>query len=897
MVNLSQRGRRCTLRPRTLSAKLVLSIVPVTCALLVATVWVGYDTARRRLEEQMRAEAMKQVRAAAATIDSYADRVGVVVRAIAARQESLGPAPDASTIPFLSHLLDSIGPEEAHGVFVAFAQPGGLRALQWVDRKSQPRAVTRGRDPAQEWFTEPLARGNLHVSEPFPSERSDTLLVSVSRPFFDDAARPLGIAGADLSLDLIQAIVAQIRFRPGEKAGGEYAFLLGRDGRVISHPKIRPGMSRDPAGLADVAATVKAAEGSALVEQINGRRHVVWSTGPLTGWRIGLNIPESIILAPARDLAVRTAGVATLSILVMIGLTLTFARRTIEPVHRLTSIASEVAVENYEHVDQLRESARRHDELGKLARGFRTMVRAVVTREVRLKQAEENLAQREMYFRSLIESTSDVVAIFDGGGRVRYASPSLGRMLGIDPQSANGQPGFAAIGAENLAEANRVFAGVCGEPGAVGRLEIRARRADGDARILETTLHNLLDNLSVHGVVVNLRDVTERKQVEAMAQEKEAAQAANQAKSAFLASMSHELRTPLNAIIGYSEMLAEEAPEDLAPDLEKIQAAGRHLLELINSILDISKIEAGKMELYLETFPVAKMASDITAIIEPLAKKSGNRLCLELEDDLGTMRADLTKVRQTLFNLLSNACKFTRDGQITLAVARRGSGLEFRVSDSGIGMTPEQMGRLFQAFTQADASTSARFGGTGLGLAISQRFCQMMGGSIRVESEAGAGTTFFVSLPIAVPSRPANASPPLPDTDSGRPILVIDDDPNVHDLIRRSLAKSGFPVMTAVSGAEGIQAARRERPQVITLDAMMPEMDGWAVLRELKAHPETAHIPVIMLTIVDDRNLGFSLGASGYLTKPIDRDRLDEMIRRLCGKDANHAPATVSGRQ
>jgi signal transduction histidine kinase/DNA-binding response OmpR family regulator len=388
---------------------------------------------------------------------------------------------------------------------------------------------------------------------------------------------------------------------------------------------------------------------------------------------------------------------------------------------------------------------------------------------------------------------------------------------------------------------------------------------------------------------------------------------ASRAKSTFLANMSHELRTPMNAIIGYSEMLQEEAQElgqeDLVPDLQKILAAGKHLLGLINDILDLSKIEAGKMDLYLETFDLTAMVQDVTTTIQPLIAKKSNRLELQLSDNLGAMRADLTKVRQGLFNLLSNASKFTENGVIILRVNRELTSapelgrngqetiapvewITFSVIDTGIGMTPDQLGRLFQAFSQADASTTRKFGGTGLGLAITRHFCRMMGGDVTVESTHGQGTTFTIRLPAEIEEKlpePLLISPDTKTLQSANgaacTVLVIDDEPSVGDLMKRYLTKEGYRVEIARGGKEGLRLAKELRPDAITLDVMMPDMDGWAVLASLKSDPELADIPVIMLTIMDQKNIGYALGASDYLTKPIDRERLSAVLKKYrCGQ-------------
>jgi signal transduction histidine kinase/DNA-binding response OmpR family regulator len=370
---------------------------------------------------------------------------------------------------------------------------------------------------------------------------------------------------------------------------------------------------------------------------------------------------------------------------------------------------------------------------------------------------------------------------------------------------------------------------------------------------------------------------------------------ANQAKSSFLANMSHELRTPLNAIIGYSEILAEEAEdsgrEDMLADLKKIHSAGKYLLALINDVQDLSKIEAGKMDLYLESFEVASIIEEVVSTIAPLIEKNANVLELRCAEGLGTMRADLTKVRQALFNLLSNASKFTRRGTITLGVTReRIDGVDwigFSVKDSGIGMTTEQMGNLFQAFSQAEVSTSKTYGGTGLGLFLSRHFCQRMGGDVTVESALGVGSSFTIRLPAEVVDLKIRSAPPAEGAAAGvvtqglSTVLVIDDDSVVHDLMHRFLDKLGLHMAGAASGEEGLRLAKELRPALITLDVLMPGLDGWAVLTALKTDPELATIPVIMATIVDDKNMGFALGAADYLTKPIDRERLSQLLKKF----------------
>jgi CheY-like chemotaxis protein len=377
-------------------------------------------------------------------------------------------------------------------------------------------------------------------------------------------------------------------------------------------------------------------------------------------------------------------------------------------------------------------------------------------------------------------------------------------------------------------------------------------------------------------------------------QRKQEAEEANRAKSQFLANMSHELRTPLNAIIGYSEMLQEDAlqlnQEGMAKDLEKICGAGRHLLKLINDVLDLAKVEAGKLDAYVEQFEVMPFVDEVASTVRPLVEQKGNQLIVRCDPGIGPMHSDRTKVRQCLFNLLSNSAKFTDCGTISLVVSKHLENdrewITFDVADTGIGISKDQLGKVFEAFVQAENSTTRNYGGTGLGLTLTKRFCELLGGTLQAESEPGKGSRFTLLLPaqidtprsepeVVVPRNRMNTADADRSIESGTDtVLVVDDDPAMLDLFGRFLEGEGFLVVTASTGEEGLARAKALHPAAVVLDVMLPIMDGWDVLRAMKKDPAIADIPVVMVSTLDNHEMGYALGVSDYLTKPIDRHQL-----------------------
>ncbi|MGU3537667.1 response regulator [Methylobacterium sp. A54F] len=539
------------------------------------------------------------------------------------------------------------------------------------------------------------------------------------------------------------------------------------------------------------------------------------------------------------------------------------------------------------------------DAQGRILRWYGTNTDVTGTRA-----AEDRLRRSEERFRALVDASAAVIWTTDAAGALTPPQPRWSAYTGQSEEAYQGWGWVDAVHPDDRAHAAEVWAR-CVESATPYCVEYRLRRADGQWRHTEVQGVPVLepDGRIREWVGLNI-DISGRKEAEAGVEAaRRAAEAANLAKSQFIANMSHELRTPLSAVIGYSEMLGEEL-EDLGqaallPDLRKIEAAARHLLSLINDVLDISKIEAGRMTVSAEDFSVEALVADVADATGSLVEKKRNRFETRLGPDLGTMRQDQTKIRQCLLNLIGNAAKFTENGLIALSVERRredaADWVQFSVADTGIGLSPEQIGRLFERFAQADESTTRQFGGTGLGLAITRAFCRKMGGDITVESRPGAGATFTIRLPAvlapedaeAAPAEGALEAPPIPEHEEHDTVLLVDDDPAARELLQRFLEREGFRVRTANDGRAGLTLARALKPRAILLDVEMPRMDGWAVLHAVRSDPELAGIPVIMTSVVAEQGLGQALGATDYFVKPIAWDRLKVLMDR-------YRPAGVS---
>jgi PAS domain S-box-containing protein len=514
-------------------------------------------------------------------------------------------------------------------------------------------------------------------------------------------------------------------------------------------------------------------------------------------------------------------------------------------------------------------------------------------------QMLQAVQQSEVRLREVIESINEGMFVVGRDGRVNLWNRAAERMWGRPRDQVVGQP-LAAVFPE--VEATSLPRAI-NEAMLTGRLVLPVvefgRSRDTTDSIFEARVFPF-----DRGVTVFLDDITVRKRSETeLKQAKDDAESANRAKSKFLANMSHELRTPLNAIIGFSEILTDHLFGDLnerqGKYVDNILVSGRHLLRLINDILDLSKVEAGRITLEPAQFDVGDALRDVHVIVKTLAIRKGIALTFDIAPGLPDVTADLPKFKQVMYNLLSNAIKFTRPGgavTTTASIADQdattGPFLRVSVRDTGIGIKAADQARIFGEFEQVDSPYGREQEGTGLGLALTRQLVVLHGGRIWVDSDEEKGSTFTFVIPVKTDARRepvVTAAEPAPAVAqlSARPIiLVAEDDPNASELLTQYITGAGYVVRHAFDGEQALSMAREIRPVAITLDIILPKKDGWKVLSELKSHPDTRAIPVVIVSITDDRQLGFSLGATDFLLKPVNKEGLSDVLERAVGASA-----------
>ncbi len=590
------------------------------------------------------------------------------------------------------------------------------------------------------------------------------------------------------------------------------------------------------------------------------------------------------------------ACVSTLAIVTFgshVGAVMLFAAPVAYLTYQSYAIYTARAEEKQQHIEALHEAQeyleqRVQERTAELAQANEGLQNQILERE----RAEVALKDSEEKFRSFVETTDEWIWSMDREGRMTYNNPAIETILGYSPEELLGQESLLLIHEEDRRLIETVMPVLSAQKHGWTNLVNRWRHKNGSYRYLESTAVPILDACGeLVGYRGTDRDITERKQAEEeLLSAKEAAEAASVAKSQFLANMSHELRTPMNAIIGFSEVLHDQSFGELNPRQSKyvtnILTSGKHLLQLINDILDLSKIEAGHMELELSQFSVVSAIEDVRNIVKTLAARKQIRLEAHLDPALPALVAEEGKFKQVLYNLLSNAIKFTPEsGKVVVEAAVVAQWVQVCVRDNGVGLAPEDQGRIWGEFEQVDSSYSRTQQGTGLGLALTKKFVELHGGRIWVESDGeGKGSAFTFTIPLDILTHESAEMQDFStgEAGDGQPlVLVVEDDRSASELLTQYLSEAGFAVAHASSGEQAVDMARLVRPQVITLDILLPGQNGWEALARLKSLPETRDIPVLIISVTQDRSMALRLGAADCFVKPVDKERLVNKTRAL----------------
>ena len=636
---------------------------------------------------------------------------------------------------------------------------------------------------------------------------------------------------------------------------------------------------------------------ASMVKRYGDQHGFGWKMNEVVGSQI-VYVPADDVLAAGQHSAMLVTGIfVAIFALAALAITIFFRRVVVKPLGGLAAATQALTRGELsdsppaEDVGAVPAVAARGDEIGQLAERFEFMAREVHSREERLRQARADVAHSEAHFRSLIEYASDAVVVLGADQQVRYASPSVQRVLGFAPEAVVGRSPVWFAGAGEAAAMKAALAATVAKPGVGPAFEFRCA-GEGAPKYLEATLANMLDNPAVEGIVFNMRDVTERRHAEDLTREKIRAEQASKLKSQFLANMSHEIRTPMNGILGMTELLlSSELADKPRRFAQTIHRSSESLLSIIDDILDFSKIEAGKLRLENIGFDLYDVVHDVGELFAERARAKG----LKLDCDLGLdvprcVHGDPSRLRQVLANLTSNAIKFTEHGGVVIAVecaALDGDDitLQLSVSDTGIGLDSEQQGKLFQSFTQADSSTTRKYGGTGLGLAISKELVEMMGGAIEVRSTPGHGACFHFRICTRIAQDvPSQTARPTEQRKIGARVLLAEDNAVNRELATELLLSLDCTVEGVHNGREAVAAAQTGAFDVILMDCQMPEMDGFeatAALRAAEAASGGRRLPIIALTanaMTGDRERCLAAGMDDYLTKPFKLERLCDVL-------------------
>jgi PAS domain S-box-containing protein len=666
--------------------------------------------------------------------------------------------------------------------------------------------------------------------------------------------------------------------------GVSYVYVKDFDGEIVAHtfaPEV-PAAVRQLPDTKDIRSVTLPGG-----EAIDIAAPIIEGGGGVVHVGMDRNLIQNSIRAAVEKLLALMAALFVVSVLAAYLMVSLIAR----PLHRLTNYAQGVAsgaIPLEANGKGQLPAENRRDEVGQLSHAFRHMVGEIAAREQRVRQAEEAVRRSEAHYRSLIENSSELIAVLNRQGYVSYASPSLRKVLGYEVNSILDKPLKESVHLDDQVTFEMALNKAASTPRGQATIEYRRQAADGSWRILEGTFTNLLDDPAVGGIVINARDLTERVRAQELQREKEAAEAANQAKSTFLACMSHEIRTPMNAVIGMSGLLLDTSLTDEQRDfVQIIRNSGDSLLTIINDILDFSKIEAGQLELERVPLDLRECVESALELLQVRAHDKGLDLACLIEPHVPPgILGDVTRLRQILINLVGNALKFTDKGEVVVSVSAKPAeqprhlDIHFAVRDTGIGIPKDRMGRLFRSFSQVDVSTARKYGGTGLGLAISKRLCEMMGGTMWVESEHHKGSTFhftMVTEEAGVPAKPA-AAVHVPHL-AGKRVLVVDDNATNRQIVRLQAQSWAMLVDEAASAADALaKLGRGERYDLAILDIQMPEMDGIALAQEIRKRG-IDRLPLVALSSLGRREASSEeLGFAAFLTKPIKQSQLYNVL-------------------